>query len=496
LVYKLEVVKKKRIAIIGAGPGGLTSALLLAHQGHDVTLFEAHDRVGGRSSLVTVGDYRFDAGPTFFIYRPILDEVFQTIGKKLDDYVTLIPVDPLYDLVFPDKTFTPYSDETKMLQEIQKHFPNDVEGYRRYRIQEAKRLKRITPILQTPFSSLLDYLRPKVVQALPELDLGKSLYDRLKTYFKNEQLIFSMAFQAKYLGMSPYEAPSLFSILSFMEHAYGLYHIQGGLYHLNEAMANLAQSMGVTLRLNHKLVQTHVAHQTISKLVFSNGYEASFDDVVFNGDFASIIQTIPESARPSYTNQKLAKLNFSCSTFTFYLGLDRTYDLKHHTIVFAKDYPAYLKTLKENKTLTDDLSYYIHNPTLLDASYAPPGHSNIFVLVPVPNLKAPIDWTRQAEPFYEKILQDMERRLGLKDIHQHIKAKKIISPLDWKNDYFVEHGANFNLSHSLNQMLYFRPHNQYNDIKNLYLVGGGTHPGSGLPTIYQSSLITAKLIKN
>jgi phytoene desaturase len=114
----------------------------------------------------------------------------------------------------------------------------------------------------------------------------------------------------------------------------------------------------------------------------------------------------------------------------------------------------------------------------------------------VPNLKAPIDWTRQAEPFYEKILQDMERRLGLKDIHQHIKAKKIISPLDWKNDYFVEHGANFNLSHSLNQMLYFRPHNQYNDIKNLYLVGGGTHPGSGLPTIYQSSLITAKLIKN
>jgi phytoene desaturase len=212
----------------------------------------------------------------------------------------------------------------------------------------------------------LDYLRPKVVQALPELDLGKSLYDRLKTYFKNEQLIFSMAFQAKYLGMSPYEAPSLFSILSFMEHAYGLYHIQGGLYHLNEAMANLAQSMGVTLRLNHKLVETRLEQRKISKLVFSNGYEASFDDVVFNGDFASIIQTIPEDARPSYTNQKLAKLNFSCSTFTFYLGLDRTYDLKHHTIVFAKDYPAYLKTLKENKTLTDDLSYYVHNPTLLN----------------------------------------------------------------------------------------------------------------------------------
>ena len=485
----------RKIAIVGAGPGGLTAALLLTHQGHDVTLFEANDRVGGRSSLVTVGDYRFDAGPTFFIYRPILDEVFATIGKKLDDYVNLIPVDPLYDLVFHDKTFTPYSNEANMLEQIKLHYPEDVQGYKRYRIQEAKRLKRITPILQTPFSSLFDYLRPSVLQALPELDLGKSLYDRLKSYFKNEQLIYSMAFQAKYLGMSPYEAPSLFSILSFMEHAYGLYHIQGGLYHLNEAMADLAVSMGVKLRLNHQLVHTHVNHQKIEHLAFKNGHKEAFDKVVFNGDFASIAQTIPDVHRPSYTNAKLNRMKFSCSTFTFYLGLDKAYPLKHHTIVFSKDYPAYLKTLKENKQLSDDVSYYVHNPSVLDPSYAPKGHSTLFVLVPVPNLKAPIDWKTHASIYYEKILTDMEHRLGLTNIRQHIQASKIISPLDWNQDYFVEYGANFNLSHSLDQMLYFRPHNQYNDIKNLYLVGGGTHPGSGLPTIYQSSLITAKMIK-
>jgi phytoene desaturase len=485
----------KKIAIVGAGPGGLTAALLLSHQGHDVTLFEARDRVGGRSSKVSVGSYQFDAGPTFFIYRPILDEVFATIGRKLDDYVNLIPVDPLYDLVFPDKTFTPHSNEANMLDQIKQHYPEDVKGYQRYRIQEAKRLKRITPILQTPFSSLLDYLRPSVLQALPELDLGKSLYDRLRGYFKNEQLIYSMAFQAKYLGMSPYEAPSLFSILSFMEHAYGLYHIQGGLYHLNEAMADLAVSMGVKLRLNHQLVQTHINHKKIHHLEFKNGHQEAFDVVVFNGDFASIAQTIPNVHRPSYTNKKLDRLKFSCSTFTFYLGLDTTYPLKHHTIVFSKDYPAYLKTLKENKHLTEDVSYYVHNPSVLDPSYAPEGHSTLFVLVPVPNLKAPIDWKTHASVYYEKILTDMEHRVGLTNIRQHIKASKIISPLDWNQDYFVEYGANFNLSHSLDQMLYFRPHNQYNDIKNLYLVGGGTHPGSGLPTIYQSSLITAKMIK-
>jgi phytoene desaturase len=132
---------------------------------------------------------------------------------------------------------------------------------------------------------------------------------------------------------------------------------------------------------------------------------------------------------------------------------------------------------------------------VLDPSYAPKGHSTLFVLVPVPNLKAPIDWKTHASIYYEKILTDMEHRLGLTNLRQHIQASKIISPLDWSQDYFVEYGANFNLSHSLDQMLYFRPHNQYNDIKNLYLVGGGTHPGSGLPTIYQSSLITAKLIE-
>lgn len=488
-------MNKKKIAIVGAGPGGLTSALLLAHQGHEVTLFEARSQVGGRSSKLTLGNYVFDSGPTFFIYRPILDDVFHTIGKKLDDYVTLMPVDPLYDLVFPDKVFTPYSDEQKMLEQIRHHFPDDVNGYQRYRIQEAKRLKRITPILQTPFSSLMDYLRPNVLQALPELDLGKSLYDRLKSYFKSEQLIYSMAFQAKYLGMSPYDAPSLFSILSFMEHAYGLYHIQGGLYHLNEVMAKLAQSMGVTIRLNHELIQTHVAKKRITQLTFKNGVTASFDDVVFNGDFATIARTIPNHHRPSYTDPKLSQLTYSCSTFNFYLGLDQTYDLKHHTIVFSKDYPRYLKTLKENRELTNDVSYYVHNPSLLDPSYAPKGHSNLFVLVPVPNLKAPIDWTKEAEPFYERIMSDMENRLGLTDIRAHIQAKKIISPLDWQREYFVAYGANFNLSHSLNQMLYFRPHNRYNDLQNLYLVGGGTHPGSGLPTIYQSSLITANLIK-
>lgn len=488
--------RPKKIAIVGAGPGGLTAALLLIHQGHQVTLFEARDRVGGRSSQLNLGPYRFDAGPTFFIYRPILDEVFRRIGKKLDDYVDLIPIDPLYDLVFPDTTFTPYSNEKRMLEQIQRFYPEDVEGYRRYRIQEAKRLKRITPILQTPFSSLFDYLRPSVLQALPELDLGKSLYDRLKGYFKNEQLIYSMAFQAKYLGMSPYEAPSLFSILSYMEHAYGLFHIKGGLYHLNEVMANLATSMGVQLRLNHPLIKTHIKDKKVQLLEFANGHTEAFDTVVFNGDFANIAKTIPEQDRPSYKDKKLERLTYSCSTFTFYLGVNRQYNLKHHTIVFSKDYPAYLKTLKENKQLTQDVSYYIHHPTPIDSSYAPQGHSTLFVLVPVPNLKAPIDWTTQTQRFYEHIIQDMETRLGLKDLRQHIQVSKILSPLDWKKDYFVEWGANFNLAHSLDQMLYFRPHNRYNDLKNLYLVGGGTHPGSGLPTIYQSSLITSELINN
>jgi phytoene desaturase len=486
--------KPKKIAIIGAGPGGLATSLLLAHQGHDVTMYEANDRVGGRSSLIEQGVFRFDSGPTFFIYRYVLDTIFSRIGKRLDDYVTLTAINPLYDLIFPTKTFRPTSDHHQMMKEIHRVFPGEEKGYQTYLKKESRRFKKLIPVLELPFHSPLQFLHPKVLYAVDELDIGRSLYQRLKTYFHSDELVYSMAFQAKYLGMSPWSCPSLFSILSFMEHEYGIYHIQGGLFHLNEAMAKLAQSMGVTIKLSSPVTQLAKDKGKVTQIKVKQKW-LTYDSVVMNADFSKAISLLKDDDKPKkYRPAKMHQLTHSCSTFNLYLGLDKVYPLAHHSIVFSQNYQQYVATLTESLTLSTDPSFYVHNPSLIDPTLAPKNQSSVYILVPVPNLKANIDWQVETPRMIDMILKKLEKQPGLKDIRKHIVTQHVISPQQWQDDYHVHLGANFNLAHSFSQLLYWRPHNRFQGFKNLYLVGGGTHPGSGLPTIYQSALIAADLI--
>ena len=303
-----KTLLKKKIAIVGGGPGGLAASLLLAHAGHDVTIFESKDRLGGRSSVINVGEFHFDSGPTFFIYRYILDAIFQRLGLKLDDYVSLKKIEPLYDLIFGHKIFRPYENHALMMKEIHRVFPGEENGYQVYLKKEARRFKKLMPVLSMPFSSPFQFLHPKVLQAIDEIDISRSLYQRLSSYFHSEELIYSMAFQSKYLGMSPWECPSLFSILSFMEHEYGIYHIMGGLYHLNEVMGKLAISMGVKVKLNHTVSKFNVEKKSI-KSIKVNQKTLKFDAVVMNGDFASTIPLLDNVDGPiRYQDHRLNQL--------------------------------------------------------------------------------------------------------------------------------------------------------------------------------------------
>jgi phytoene desaturase len=335
-----------------------------------------------------------------------------------------------------------------------------------------------------------------VITGLPYLDPFKSLYQRLKRFFKDEELIYAMAFQAKYLGMSPWECPSAFSILSYMEHAYGLFHVQGGLNALATAMKEEAESFGATFHFNAHVSKVNVHNKKVTSIVV-NDEEIVVDGAVLNGDFASSIsELVSETHRPSWNDRKLSKKNYSCSTFMLYLGLDTQYDhLHHHNLIFAEDYRSNVLDMTQRMVLTPDASFYVHNPVKLDASVAPQGHSALYVLVPVPNTLADINWNELKEDYTQRVLQFLEERAGCTNIRNHIQALKVITPFDWRDDYGVYLGATFNMAHSFDQLLYFRAHNRFNDIRNLFLVGGGTHPGSGLPTIYQSAIISAQLLK-
>lgn len=489
----------KKVAVIGAGPGGLSSAMLLANKGFDVDVFEKKPYIGGRNSELRLGEYKFDLGPTFFLMKDVLENIFKMANRNLYDYVDLERIEPMYRLKFSDeKIFYPYSDEEKdkMLEEIGRVFPQEVLNYEVYLEKEGKKYDKIIPCLSTPYNSIRDYFRKNFIEAIPYLDAHKSLYDVLSKYYDAEELKLAFTFQAKYIGMSPWEAPGTFSIISFIEHKLGVFHVMGGLNKLSDAMVRVIKEEGGRVHLGTGVKKLIVKGKKVEGLELENGEKHYYDSVVINGDFAKTIKDIiPEENRRKYSNLKLEKKKYSCSTFMLYLGIDKIYDdISHHSIIFADDYRTNVEDIVKNRGVSEDFSFYVQNPSVIDKSLAPQGHSTIYVLVPVPNNKAGIDWEKIKGDYRNKVIKALEKRGGYEDIANHIVEEKIITPVDWEKDYDVFKGAVFNLGHQVNQMLTFRPHNKFEIFENCYLSGGGTHPGSGLPTIYESGRISGELI--
>ena len=240
----------KKIYVIGAGPGGLTSAMLLANAGYEVEVFEKENFVGGRTSAIQLGDYTFDRGPTFLNMMYLIREIFELTGRKLEDYVEPIALKPLYELVYADKRFTVSSNYEEMMNTIATTFPGNEQGYTRYLQETHKKLEALSPLLQRKMDSVTDLMSPEAIKALPELEFGKSLMDKLGEYFNDEELQLAFTFQSKYLGMSPWSCPGAFSILSYIEQAYGINHLKGGLNQLTKAMATVLEEMNVKIHLN------------------------------------------------------------------------------------------------------------------------------------------------------------------------------------------------------------------------------------------------------
>ena len=482
---------KKEIAIIGAGPGGLAAAMLLGAKGYDVTIYEKQSYVGGRTSEIKLGEYKFDMGPTFLNMLYIVEEIFELSGRRLNDYVELHDLNPMYELVFHDKKLKMTRNTSEMIRQIQETFPGNEGGYEKYIVETKRKLEKLAPVLQAPMNRFTDMLKPNVLKAVGELEIGKSLVDTLSKFYKDEELQLAFTFQSKYLGMSPWESPGAFSILSYIEHAYGVYHIKGGINKLTGAMAKVCQELGVKIRLNAGVKKIVTEGRNIKGLRLENGETVKADEYVINGDFGHIMTNVVEpGVLKKYSAAKLEKKPLSCSTFMLYLGVNKQFDLAHHTIWFAKDYKKNVEEITNSKLLSDDPSIYIQNAIVTDPTVAPKGKSALYVLVPVPNNKSNIDWENITPKFRDMILNMVSEKLGIEDIRHFIEEERIISPTQWENEIGVYKGATFNLGHQLTQMLAFRPRNKFEELNQCWLVGGGTHPGSGLPIILESARIT------
>ena len=484
----------KDVIVIGAGPGGLASAILLAAAGVKVKVIERLPTVGGRTSSIETDGFKFDLGPTFFLYPRVLEEIFAAAETSLREEVKMVRLDPQYRIIFGSGgqiDATP--DIARMEQQIAAIALGDAPGFRRFLDENRTKLARMEPCLETPFLGWQDIINMRLLKLLPMLRPHQSLDTYLGRFFRDPRIRLAFSFQSKYLGMSPFRCPSLFSILSFLEYEYGVFHPIGGCAAVTAAMARVAERLGVEIRTDSPVEEVIFEGRRAVGIRTVSGVEKA-GAIVMNADFARAMKRlIPDRLRRRWNDHKIARKKFSCSTFMMYLGVEGEFDLPHHNIHIASDYARNLDEIENKHVLSDDPSFYVQNACVTDPTLAPRGKSALYVLAPVTHQHANVDWSRERERFRAKMLRQIAKA-GFTDIEKRIRFERIVTPDDWDSKYEIHQGATFNLSHSLDQMLHLRPHNRFEDVDGIYLVGGGTHPGSGLPVIFESARISTRLL--
>ncbi|MFI4881571.1 MAG: phytoene desaturase family protein, partial [Phycisphaerales bacterium JB064] len=457
------------IAVVGAGPGGLAAAMLLAASGARVKVYEAQPHVGGRTSRVSLrgesGDFHFDLGPTFFLMPYVLDEIFQAAGKRLADAVELTRLDPMYRLLLGRPGEAPLTLDTTqdvkaMARRIGDIDAKDGAAFERFIADNRAKLTAAEPILRRAIRSPLDLLKPDALRALPHINPHKSVHDLLTKYFDHPQVRLAVSFQSKYLGMSPFDCPSLFTILPFIEYEYGIWHATGGLNRLMHAMASACEDMGVEIVTSAPVERLTFEGTRATGLVV-NGQHHAHANVVLNADAPWALKNLlpAEALRrvSGYsTAQSVDAKKYSCSTAMLYLGISGQTDLPHHTIYVSSRYEKNLEEISRLGTLSEDPSAYVCNPVTTDPTMAPPGCSALYVLMPTPNTRSSVDFRAERQRMRTDMLAQLERVFKIEDIESRIECERMVAPDDWAA-MNINHGATFNLAHNLGQMLHNRP---------------------------------------
>lgn len=494
VISDLNMSTTKEVIIIGAGPGGLASAILLASAGAKVKILERLPFVGGRTSMIEADGFKFDLGPTFFLYPRVLDEVFRAAGTSLKREVEMVRLDPQYRIQFgAGGKIDATPNVAAMERQIAALSPADANGFSRFLAENRTKLEQIQPCLEQAYLGWQDVISARMARLLPVIRPHQSVDDYLKRFFKDPRVRLAFCFQSKYLGMSPFRCPSLFSILSFLEYEYGVFHPLGGCASVTKAMARVAESLGVEILLNDPVEEVLCAGRRAVGVRAASGVHRA-DALVINADFSRAMQRlVPDTLRRRWTDKKIAGKKFSCSTFMMYLGVEGRYDLPHHTIHIAEEYERNLEDIEVRHVLSEDPSFYVQNACVTDPGLAPRGCSSLYVLAPVTHQHPNVDWSKERSQFRSLILRQMAKA-GYEGVEDRIRYERVITPDDWDQRYEIYRGATFNLAHTLDQMLHLRPRNRFEDLDSVYLVGGGTHPGSGLPVIFESARISSKLL--
>ena len=486
----------RRAVVIGSGFGGIAAAIRLRAKGYDTTILEMLDKPGGRAYVFEDNGFIYDAGPTIITVPFVLHELAELAGKKLDDYVKIVPCDPYYRINFADGRRFDYSgDPAKLEAEIARFNPDDVAGYRRFLAYSAKVFdKAFTGLADHSFHSIWEMV--KVAPDLVRLRAEQSVYRRVSSFIADPALRQVFSFEPLLIGGNPLRSSAIYAMIHYLEKTWGVHFAMGGTGALVRGLIRMFEDIGGKIRLDARVEEIEVENGRAVGVRTAAGERYPAEVVVSNGDVANTYRKLvrPEH-RKKWTDRRLEKMSYAMSLFVVYFGTDRTYEhLPHHSIVLGPRYEGLLGDIFDRKVVAEDFSLYLHAPTRTDPSLAPPGCEAFYVLSPVPHLGGGQDWDAIKDDYADRIFASLERPHLVPDLRKHLVSKLIFTPDDFETRLDSYLGSAFQFEPVLTQSAWFRPHNKSEDVEGLYFVGAGTHPGAGLPGVISSAKVLERFI--
>jgi len=490
---------KKSAVIIGAGIGGIAIAIYLAKKGYYVSVFEKNSSPGGRCGQLIRDGHRFDLGATMLMMPEIYREIFDSLGIPLFEKNEIKPLDNLYKIYFDNNeiiTFT--TDKEKMKLQHEKIEPGSYEKSRKY-VADGYEIFQIgiNKLIGRNFDNVFQFANFRNIGMLIKLKTYISNWRYVKRFFSNPHLRMAYTFQNIYVGQSPFSSPALFSMVPAAELTEGSFFPIGGMFTIVETLLAEAITAGVSFSYNKPVKNIRVSGKKAESIILEDGSEIKADVVVANADLPYVYRKLlPEKGK----SRRLDRKKYSCSAICFHWGLDKTYpQMGHHSVFLSDGFREGLDRIFKDKSISDHPSFYIHAPARTDPAAAPSGQDTLSFIVGsghVDKMKKQ-DWDKLKKKTHTAVVQRL-KQLGLEDIEDHIKFEICYTPESWENACNITRGSVFgSLAHNLMQMGYFRPHNQHSRYKNLFFVGGSTHPGNGIPNVLLSAKLTAeRILKN
>lgn len=480
---------KKEIIIIGAGLGGLSAAIRLAKQGFSVTIFEKNSTIGGKVNIVESNGYKFDTGASLLTMKHILEDLFQFAERRIEDYLEILPLEPICRYFWTDGTiFNASTDLQKTEAEISKL--DNVENFRKF-LADSRRKYEVSEktFLSHSLNDLPKLLRPKYFKDLLAISSTKTLDSHVKSYFKSPKLQQLFNRFATYNGSSPFQTPATFALIPYVEFGLGAWYVKGGMYQIPKALEKLAKELGVKI-YTESTVEKIVIEEGKAVGVKVGGETIGADFVVTNADAVMTYRELLETK-----NKRIDKLEPSCSGFVLLLGTKKQFpNLAHHNIFFSDDYKAEFDALFQKKRPATNPTIYICATSRTDETQAPAGHENLFILVNAPYTSEKTNWQKEATDYRNLIIKTLEKQ-GLEGLEDSIDFEEIITPSDFEIKYRANHGSIYGVSSNGIFSAFLRPPNKARKIENLYFVGGATHPGGGIPLVLLSGKLASDLIE-